>query len=208
MEAASLNETLQLLDAQRARLGFQTITDVVTLAADGVTILDPHSTLISVGVSIGAGTVIYPNVVIEARDDGTITIGGDNRFYPGTIIVVSAGRLAIGAGNTFGPGGVTIEVSDPGATLTIGDGGRYSRGAHLSGANQLESGSQVLGPIEVRDSYLAAGGDHREPDPDLRGGVLKGVGLARQVRVGRGEVISTRTTFQQGAIERQAAHHR
>jgi len=51
------------------------------------------------------------------------------------------------------------------------------------------------------------GASHRHPDPDKRGGVLKGVGLARGLSVARGEVISTRPEFAQTRIERRRDHH-
>jgi hypothetical protein len=54
---------------------------------------------------------------------------------------------------------------------------------------------------------LGAGESYLHPDPDLRGAVLKGAGLARGLRVGRGEVISRRENFEQADIERQVAYH-
>ncbi len=48
------------------------------LARHGVTLLDPQSTWIDWEVEVGAGTVIYPSVVIE----GASVIGKDCRIYP------------------------------------------------------------------------------------------------------------------------------
>ncbi len=48
------------------------------LARRGVTLLDPAGTWIDWQAEIGAGTVVYPSVVIEGRS----VVGGDCRIYP------------------------------------------------------------------------------------------------------------------------------
>jgi bifunctional UDP-N-acetylglucosamine pyrophosphorylase/glucosamine-1-phosphate N-acetyltransferase len=49
-----------------------------SLARRGVTLLDPRSTWVDWEVEVGAGTVVYPSVVIE----GKTRIGKDCRIYP------------------------------------------------------------------------------------------------------------------------------
>jgi bifunctional N-acetylglucosamine-1-phosphate-uridyltransferase/glucosamine-1-phosphate-acetyltransferase GlmU-like protein len=195
------------LDRQRAEAGFLSLAATLDLIARGNTIFDPASTLIGAAVTLGTGNVLYPGVVIETRDGGTVSLGDRNVCATGTRIIAVGGAITIGSDNEFGDGGATLRVEGAGETLTIGDGGRYGGGAQLGGGSDLGSGSQVLGPITVRGCALGAGASYRHPDPDERGGVLKGVGMARGLTVARGEVVSTRPEFAQARIERQRDHH-
>lgn len=198
---------LELIDQQRAQGGFRSLAELIELCRAGNQILDPFSILISRGVTVGTGNRFYPNVVIETAGDGQISLGDRNVLYPGTLMRAGAGAILIGSGNTFGEGGVSLRTDSPTDRLVIADEGRYLHGAQIAGPNQLGAGSQVLGPIIVQGCELGGGGGHLQPDPDLRGGVLKGAGLARGLAVGQGEVINGRTTFTAAMLERQRTYH-
>jgi carbonic anhydrase/acetyltransferase-like protein (isoleucine patch superfamily) len=188
----------------RNERGFLSIDEVAALPE--TVVLDPHSVLISRGVRIGAGNVFYPNVVIES-DGGNISIGTGNRFLPAMFIRAARGSgVEIGDDGEFGPGGVTVDAA-PGDCVRIGDGVRINGGATIGGGAVLGAGSQVLGAVTVRGTELAAGAGHTEPDPDLRGGVLKGTGRAFGLRIGIGEVINGAGGFTQDAVERQRRYH-
>ena len=73
--------------------------------------------------------------------------------------------------------------------------------------NVIGRGAQVLGPIRMQECRLEDGGSHVEPDPDRRGGVLKGAGVARGLSVPRGGVIQAFGTFEAGALRRQVEFH-
>jgi hypothetical protein len=126
-------------------------------------------------------------------------------FWPGTTIVARDGRIAVGARNEFGPGGATL-VLDAGE-ISIGDDGRYREGAAIFSGCRLGSGTQVLGPIQAQDCVLDAGGSYRDAAADLRGGVLKGVGRARGLRVGRGQVVLGEGRFDPKDIKAQSFFH-
>jgi len=84
LEALGINDRKQL--AALAAIQRRRILD--QLMEDGVTIVDPASTYIEDTVTIGADSVIYPNVVIE----GNTTIGGECVIGAGC--QVSESRLA------------------------------------------------------------------------------------------------------------------
>ncbi|MHA1563938.1 MAG: hypothetical protein ACTSX7_01385 [Alphaproteobacteria bacterium] len=172
-----------------------------------VTVYDPFSTLIGKEVRLGAGTQIYPNCSILCGSSASVALGKDNLLYPSTIIQAQSGAIRIGNGNRFGPGGFVASTVTGEDILSIGDHGRYTDGAGIYGKCVLGSGSQVLGQIAVNSCELGVGGDFREPDPDKRGGVLKGLGRAKALHVGCGEVIQAYGEFAQCAIERQIDHH-
>lgn len=195
------------IDRQRSHRGFLTHAELIeTIGADNV-ILDASSVLISRNIKVGRDNILYTNVVIEQREEGTISIGNGNIFYPGTYILSSAGQIYIGNENEFGPAGVTIKANMPDALIEIGDQGRYRDGANIMGKTSLGSGSQVLGSIAVQNSLLAGGGTYAEADPDKRAAVLKGFGLAREIILEVGEVISGKGDFSEVPIERQAFYH-
>ncbi|HEY1488045.1 MAG TPA: hypothetical protein VGF84_18200 [Micromonosporaceae bacterium] len=167
---------------------------------------DPHSLILSDRVRLGDGNVFYPNVVIECDDDSTCEIGSGNVFWPGTLILVGGGgTVSIGDGNTIGQGGAQIKAH--GAVVRIGSRTRIVNAAEILGPTTIGDGGQVLGPISVRFAELAGGGDFTEPDPDLRGAVLKGFGTARHITLGPGEVIAGSGDFRTAPVERQSSYH-
>jgi hypothetical protein len=167
-------------------------------------VFDPYSTLLSVDAEIGAGNVFHPGVVINGR----CRIGSGNTFHLGTHLLADDGALiVIGDGGTLGPGGAQITATGSGVACRIGDRVRLRNGAEIVGASTLGSGSQVLGPISARGVHLASGGDFTEPDPDLRGAVLKGFGRAQGIRLAVGEVINGLGDFAAAPVERQLSYH-
>jgi hypothetical protein len=198
---------IDMLNQQRTSRGFYSLAELFELCVPANVIFDPFSTLISRSLELGGGNIFYPNVVVETQAGGRVTIGDQNTFLPGTLIRAAGGRIRIGSGNTFDEGGVSLLTSSPDALLQIGDEGRYSLGAQISGSNRLGHGAQVLGAILVQGCELGDGASYAHPDPDQRGGVLKGAGLARNLWVGQGEVINGRFDFAHAPVERQRVYH-
>jgi hypothetical protein len=198
------------LDDARRAAGFLPVAEVLALAP-AVRVLDPASVLIGVGVSVLPGVVLYPSTTLETRHGGAITLAAGARLGPGPVTVVaSAATVHIGAGAELGPGPVTV-VAD-GSDVVIGGRARLTAGCLVEGPARIGAGAQVLGPVSVRDVELEEGGDHREPDPDHRGGVVKGAGPVRGVRVGVGEVVvggavDTGGSSARPTVERQRTYH-
>lgn len=200
--------TLAAIDAHRAARGFMAVAELLDVLGAGQNIvLDPFSILVSKGVEIGSGNVLYPNVIIEATNAGGIRIGGGNVFYPGTMLLADRGSVAIGDSNEIGSGGVQIKAAIPDAAIHIGSEGRYMNGAAIVGQCTLGSGSQVLGAITVEGCTLEPGDSYKGADPDMRAGVLKGFGVARNLTVKQGEVINGRGNFSEAPVERQVTYH-
>jgi hypothetical protein len=195
-------------DAARKSLGFMTLEETAALANRGVIVPDPGSTLVSAEVSLGGGVVLWPNTILQCSAGGAIGIGSGTFIYPGTRIVAQGGRVTIGPGAEIGEeGGFTIHAVG-GSITHLGSGVRLLGGGSLTGSNTLGDGAQVLGPIRCRSCILGGGGTHREPDPDRRGGVLKGSGVARDIEVPQGHVIQSFDVFAEAPIRRQSFFHR
>jgi carbonic anhydrase/acetyltransferase-like protein (isoleucine patch superfamily) len=174
-----------------------------------VRVLDPFSTLISAGTRIGAGTVIYPNVVIQRDETSTLALGSRNVLFPGALLLAAnGGRLVIGNECEFGPGTVQVKANRPDADIAIGNGARLLNGCELTGQSQLGDGCQIIGPVQAQSVQLGGGlGGYAWPEPGERGALLKGAGLARGIRLSRGEVISCQASFGDAAVERQERYH-
>jgi carbonic anhydrase/acetyltransferase-like protein (isoleucine patch superfamily) len=193
-------------DEHRARHGFRTLAEMAALAETNV-VFDLHSTLIAREAEVGTGNVIYPCVVVQC-DGGACRIGSGNTFHPATtVLAADGGRVTIGDGCSVGPGGVQLKANKPGVVLTVGDRVRLLNGAEVVGASVLGAGSQVIGAIVAQGVHLGGGDDFTGPDPDRRGAVLKGFGLARAVTLATGEVLNGAGDFVSAAVERQAAYH-
>ncbi|HUC26237.1 MAG TPA: hypothetical protein VMA73_26320 [Streptosporangiaceae bacterium] len=196
-------------DEHRVALGFLTIGQTDGLADDGVRVLDPFSTLISAGTQIGAGTVIYPSVVIQREEASTLVLGSGNVLFPGTLLLAAnGGRLVIGDECEFGPGTVQVKANRPDADIAIGNGARLLNGCELTGHSQLGDGCQIIGPVQAQSVQLGSGlGGYAWPEPAERGALLKGAGLARGIRLSRGEVISCQASFGGAVVEQQEHYH-
>jgi bifunctional N-acetylglucosamine-1-phosphate-uridyltransferase/glucosamine-1-phosphate-acetyltransferase GlmU-like protein len=202
-----MNESEALADQARRRLGFLSHAETAALAHRGVLLPFPDSVLVSQEVQVGEGVVLWPNVILQAQEGGGIVIGPETRIFPGTRIVASGGAVRIGALAEIGEeGGFTIKAG-PGAIIEIGDGARLLGGGSLSQTNRIGRGAQVLGPIRCQNCTLGGGGSHRDPDPDARGGVLKGAGVARNIDIPTGSVIQAFGLFSEGIVRPQSYFH-
>jgi hypothetical protein len=201
------DELIALIDQARAAAGYLSVLQTARLSDRGNVVLDPFSILISPHVTIGSGNLFNPSVILGGSRDAPLVIGNSNRFYGGTLIVAETGPIVIGDGNQFGEGGFTARANRPGASIQIGSGGRYVGGSTVLGRCRLGNGSQILGMITADGVELGDGEPHTDPDPDTRGGVLKGSGLARGIRVNAGEVVVGDRLFRQQDIQRQFDFH-
>ena len=111
------------------------------LMEGGVNIVDPATTYVEAGVSVGAGTTIHPNSTIA----GDSAIGERCRLGPNAVIIDS--RL----GDDCVVGASVLE----GAVLEAGaDVGPFS---HLRPGSYLEAGVHVGNFVEVKNSRLGRG---------------------------------------------------
>ncbi len=196
----------QLDDLRRAQ-NLLTIAEVVGLIDAGNRIYDPYSVLISAKARIGRDNTIYPCVYLLCAEDGELSIGDGNTFHTNTLLEAVIGTVTVGSLNQFGEGGFTAKANRAGASIRIGDRGRYQNGAAVFGETYLGSGSQLLGAITVDSCTLEAGDSFTDPDPDLRAGLLKGTGVARNITVPRGQVILGAGTFLAEKIQPQTDFH-
>jgi hypothetical protein len=203
-----LEEILQQhLQVGRQAAGLLTPLELIALGDRGVRVFDPFSTLVSQGVVLGDGCILYPNTQLLSEEGRSLTVGPDNIFYPGCWLRAEAGDISIGSGNQFGEGGFTAVANRSGASLQFGSRGRFQRGAAVYAAAVIGDGCQILGPVAVQDCELAGGGDFRHPEPDERGAVLKGVGTARGLRLRQGEVIAGAGIFRPEDLKNQSFYH-
>ncbi len=196
---------VEMVNDVRRSLGFLSIEEVMGLI--GNMIFDPFSVLISKGVAIGIGNMIYPCVTLQAFDDCRIEVGDNNVFHSNCFFQALSGSIRIGSGNQFGEGGFSAKANRPGANIEIGDEGRFLNGVSVLGTTCLGSGSQLLGQITVDSCTLEEGGSFRESDPNLRAGLLSGSGIARNITVPRGHVIVGSGTFNEANCEKQSIYH-
>jgi carbonic anhydrase/acetyltransferase-like protein (isoleucine patch superfamily) len=202
-----MEEAQALSDAARRRLGFLSLAETIALARRGVLIPDAGSVLVSANVQLEDGVVLWPNVILQASDSGRITVGRSTNLFPGTRIVATGGMVAIGAEAEIGEeGGFTIKTGS-GEVIKIGDGVRLLGGGSLSQSNRIGRGAQILGPIRCQNCTLGNGGTYRDSEPDERGGVLKGSGVARNVEVPQGHVIQALGLFAEAPVRRQSYFH-
>lgn len=193
----------------RDALGYLSVDATCALAGQGVLVLDPNSTLIARSVAVGAGTVIYPGAVISCDEDSAVSVGERCVLYPGCLLEArEGGRIVIRHEVELGPGGVTIRAFESSDVIEIEELVRISGNCDLTGASELGRGAQILGAVSARSVRLAGGlGGYRWPDPDQRGAVLKGAGIADGITLGRGEVRSCRASFNDAKTERQSSYH-
>lgn len=136
-ETIGINTRIHLADAEaamRRRINQQHMLN-------GVTMIDPVSTYIEAGVSIGRDTVIMPNTYLHGRTE----IGEGNVIGPNTIIHDSK------IGNHCKVLASVMEGALLDDHVDMGPFARLRKGAHLG--NHVHMGN--FG--EVKDSYLADG---------------------------------------------------
>ncbi|SDT73863.1 Protein N-acetyltransferase, RimJ/RimL family [Streptomyces sp. TLI_053] len=177
------------LDRLRRDRGLLTPAELLDLAEHGVAVLDPFSVIVSRRVELGPDNVLHPGVVVECDERSHCAVGPGNVLYGGTrISATDGGRITVGARSLIGDGGTRI-LAGAHESVRIGDEVRLMDGAEVLGDSLLGHGSQILGRISARSVELAAGLPYTHPDPDGRGGVIKGIGRAAGVLVGTGEVL-------------------
>ncbi|MFJ8040816.1 hypothetical protein ACIRBX_09965 [Kitasatospora sp. NPDC096147] len=203
-----MEELLARLDAARTAAGLYTVTELLDLADGGSVVHDPFSVLISRRVTLGQGNVFYPGVTVECDGASTCTIGSGNVFRSGAAVLAEAGgSVRIGDRNLIGEGGARLKANRAAAAVEVGDRTRLLNGPEIVGRSAIGDGCQVIGAIAVQSARLAGGGDHTHPDPDGRGAVLKGSGLARGLELAVGEVVNGSGDFAAAPVERQRAYH-
>jgi carbonic anhydrase/acetyltransferase-like protein (isoleucine patch superfamily) len=202
-----MNDGCPTIDAARRRLGFLTLDETMALADRKVTMPDPRSVLISAGVSLGEDVILWPNAILRNSAGGHIAIGAGSVIFPGTRITASGGSVIIEEAAEIGEeGGFTIKA-EVGETNEIGAGARLLGGGSLTLSNRIGRGAQILGPIRCQNCCLGGGDTYRDPEPDQRGGVLKGSGIARQIEVPQGHVIQAFGIFSDAALRPQSYFH-
>jgi carbonic anhydrase/acetyltransferase-like protein (isoleucine patch superfamily) len=193
-------------DIRRSR-ALMTIGEIQELVDRGNVIFDPFSVLIAAKAKIGTGNIILPCVSLFCSDQGEISIGDNNTFFSNSLVEATSGPIIIGSSNQFGEGGFTAKTNRPAARIFIGDGGRYLNGAAVFGEAILGAGSQIIGAITVDSCHLEAGQSYEGANPDLRAGLLKGTGVARNLTVPTGQVILGNGLFSAGDLKPQSSFH-
>lgn len=195
------------LDEVRRLKGLLTLAELIDLSQRGNVVFDPYSVLISARAVIGRDNTFYPGAYLLCSGAGRLEIGDGNIFHSNTLIEATHGNIKIGNRNQFGEGGFTAKANRAGASITIGDSGRYLNGTAVYGETDLESGSQLLGQISADTCKLSAGGSYLEPDPDRRAGLLKGSGVARNLTVPIGHVVVGAGGFSASDLQLQSSFH-
>jgi len=199
---------LSALDGARLAQGFMSVAATLALNERGVTVLDPFSTLVSEAAELATGVILWPGTIAQVIAGGRIEIGAGTVLLSGSRIVARGGSVTIGKGVEIGEeGGFTIKADAPEIAITIGDGARLLGGGSLALENYIGRGAQVLGPIRMQQCHLDDGGAYLEPDPDLRGGVLKGSGVARGITIAQGHVIQAFGLFSDAPVRSQSFFH-
>jgi UDP-3-O-[3-hydroxymyristoyl] glucosamine N-acyltransferase len=198
---------LDAADASRRALGFMSVAATAELSRSGVRVIDPFSTLVSPGVAIEPDAILYPNVILEQTRSGRIQIGSGTRLWPGTQVTACGGSIVIGPDAEIGEEGGFSFSAGRGESIAVGGRARLTGGGRLSETCSIGAGAQILGRIDVRSCSLEGGGNHREPDPDRRGAVLKGSGQARNVALARGRVIQSFGLFSLADARWQSSFH-
>ena len=132
----------------------------------GVTIIDPATTYIEAGVSIGQDTIIYPNTYLQ----GNTQIGSDCQIGPNSLVhdTVIGNRCKIFSS--------VVEHAHMEDDVDIGPFGHLRKGAHLA------EGVHMGNFGEVKNSYLA---------PGVKMGHFSYIGdatIGRNVNIGAGTI--------------------
>jgi UDP-3-O-[3-hydroxymyristoyl] glucosamine N-acyltransferase len=202
-----MTEALSKIDSMRRAMGFLSLEETLNLAGDSVRMPVPGAVLISPGVVLEEGVILWPNVILEANGAGRLSIGTGSVLFPGTRIVASGADVTVGSGAEIGEeGGFTIKA-EAGARIDIGDEARLLGGGSLASSNRIGRGAQILGPIRCQNCRLADGGSYRHPEPNERGAVLKGSGVARNIELAQGQVIQAFGLFAEAKVRPQSYFH-
>ncbi len=169
-EVLGINDRIQLADAGRL-IRERILTEWML---NGVTIIDPPTTYIDSGVSIGRDTVIYPHTVIEGESSvgEDCHIGPFARIRPGTVIeagvrignFVETKKTTIGQGSKvnhltyLGDAVVGKGVNIGAGTITCNYDGRKKHQTVIDDGVFIGSGSQLVAPVKLGEhSFVGAG---------------------------------------------------
>ncbi len=108
----------------------------------GVTLIDPATTYVDSGVSVGADTVLHPGVTLA----GTTRIGSGCTIHSGSRIVDSS----IGDGCTVKDGSLITEAVLDGANMA-------GPNAHLRPGAHLKIGAKVGNYVEIKKAVIGEG---------------------------------------------------
>lgn len=184
-----------------------TVGEVIEWAASGhARLLDASSVLVGRSVTIDRDVTLWPGVILETADDHQIRIGANCELMPGVHVCATAGTVKVGSGCFF-DNGTRAKANAPGSDIKIGDNVRLLNGALVIGRSVIGDGCQVIGLVTVQDCTLESGAPYTEADASLRGGLLKGFGLARSISVPRGMVIEGTGAFSETDLVSQLAYH-
>jgi bifunctional UDP-N-acetylglucosamine pyrophosphorylase/glucosamine-1-phosphate N-acetyltransferase len=136
-ETIGVNDRVQLADAAR-RLRKRIN---IALMTGGVTIIDPDSTYIDAGVTVGQDTVIHPGVTLE----GNTIIGEGSVLYPGSRIVGSV----VGSGTKV-QNSVLLDAK-------VGDNSTIGPYAYLRPGTVVGNGCRVGDFVEVKNAVIRDG---------------------------------------------------
>jgi bifunctional UDP-N-acetylglucosamine pyrophosphorylase/glucosamine-1-phosphate N-acetyltransferase len=112
------------------------------LMESGVTMIDPDSAFVGADVTIGADTVIYPDVYVEGRS----TIGANCVIYPGVRI----------ADSTIGDN-VVINNACVISESNVRSGARLGPFAHIRPLSDVGENAHVGNFVELKKTSLGAG---------------------------------------------------
>lgn len=196
------------IDEYRKQYGFYTVDEIVNEIALENVVFDPYSLLISKNVHIGKENVFYSNIIIKSDDTSLIKIGNRNTFFNNTnFIAENGGVIEVGNENVFSGGPISIKANMNQAQIIFSDEGRYDGNINVYGNCYFGRGSQILGNINVYSCKLEAGASYKDPDPDCRAGLIKGLGTAKNLVVPQGKVINGWHEFKQEQLEDQNHYH-
>lgn len=200
---------LTLLNDSRIKSDFFSVDEIINLIAANNIVYDCFSLLISKKVKVGKNNIFYPNVVISCDNHSELVIGDSNYFFSSTHFVAeNGGKIIIGNNNQFSDGGVCVKANISGSKTIFGDNGRYDGRINIFGKCTFETGSQIIGNINVYNCWLKEGGDYTEKDPNQRAGLLKGFGTVKETVVSKGMVINGKGDFSKCPIELQSSYHK
>jgi bifunctional UDP-N-acetylglucosamine pyrophosphorylase/glucosamine-1-phosphate N-acetyltransferase len=160
LRVATLSDLTRAAGALRGR-------KAESLCRRGVTLLDPLTTWIDWGVEIGAGTVIYPSVVIE----GASRIGRDCRIYPHVHVMASeAGDRVKILGSTVIDGCRIEDDAQVGPFTRLRPGTIVRTGSRVG--NFVEMKNTVFGPRSKAQHLSYLGDSLVEEDVNIGAGTI------------------------------------
>jgi bifunctional UDP-N-acetylglucosamine pyrophosphorylase / glucosamine-1-phosphate N-acetyltransferase len=185
-EAIGINNRIHLAEAEtllRNRIN-------QSWMLEGVTLIDPSSTYIEPGVTIGADTVIWPNTYLR----GKTSIGGSCTIGPNTIIL----DTTIGNGCTILASvlekAVLEDDVDMGPFAHLRKGAHLAKGVHMGNFGEVKN--SYLGPGTKMGHFSYLGDATIGPDVNIGAGTITcnydGVNK-HSTEIGRGAFIGSDT---------------